>query len=291
MTVRTWIAGARLQTLPAAIGPVFVGGGLAWAAGAFAALPFAAALAAALLIQVGTNFANDYSDFMRGADTDARLGAPRVTQTGQLSPGAVRSGAAVAYGLSIAVGTYLVVRGGWPILAIGLLSIAAGVCYTGGPRPFGYRGLGDLFVFVFFGPVAVAGTVYVQALEWRPDAIVAGIGVGALTTAILVVNNLRDRQTDALAGKRTLAVLLGDGGTRAEYAILLLIALIVPVTGIFRAGWPPGVAAASLAVVLAVRPLRTVWRFADRRELNAALGATARVTGLYGALFALGCLT
>jgi len=291
VSLYTWIEGARPKTLPAAVGPVLVGGGLAWAAGSFAALPFGAALVGALLIQIGTNLANDYSDFVRGADNDERLGFSRVTQSGRLTPRQVWAGAAVAFALAIAVGTYLVARGGWPIVAIGLLSIAAGVCYTGGPWPFGYHGLGDLFVFLFFGPVAVVGTVYVQALEWRADALIGGVGVGALTTAILVVNNLRDRQTDALAGKRTLAVVLGDRGSRAEYAGLLLIGLAVPVAGVALAGWPPGVGAASLASLLAVGPLRTVFGFVDRRDLNGALAGTARVTGLYGALFALGCLT
>ncbi len=265
-----------------------MGGGLAWRDGQFAALPFAAALAGALLIQTGTNFANDYSDFVRGADTEDRLGSPRVTQTGRLAPERVRRAAAVAFGAALAVGLYLAVRGGWPVVAIGLASIAAGIGYTGGPWPFGYRGLGDAFVFAFFGPVAVAGTYYVQALTWSSESLLAGVGAGALTTAILVVNNLRDRSTDAAAGKRTLAVLIGDRATRVEYTLLLLLAAAVPIAGVALRGWPAGALLSLAGVLAAVGPLRTVWRHDHPRALNSALPATARAAGLYGLLFALG---
>jgi len=271
------------------MGPVLVGGGLAWSSADFVALPFLAALLGAVAIQIGTNFANDYSDFVRGADTESRMGTPRVTQTGAMSPAAVRGAATVFFAIAVAIGVYLVVRGGWPIVVIGIVSIAAGICYTGGPWPFGYHGLGDLFVFLFFGPVAVAGTVYVQALVWSPDAVLAGAGVGALSTAILVVNNLRDRQTDEAAGKRTLAVLIGDRATRIQYAVLLAVAAAVPVIGVAVRGWPIGSLASLLAVVAAAGPLRTVFGFGDPRELNAALAGTAKAAGLYGLLFALGC--
>ncbi|WP_419943559.1 1,4-dihydroxy-2-naphthoate polyprenyltransferase [Candidatus Palauibacter sp.] len=285
-----WLAGARLRTLPAAAGPVLAGGGLAWEAGGFAAGPFLAALAGALLIQIGTNFSNDYSDFARGADTADRLGTPRVTQAGLLEPGAVRMGAAVSFTLAALFGVYLVTVGGWPIVWIGAAGILAGICYTGGPWPFGYHGLGDLFVFVFFGPVAVAGTAYVQLSRWAPEAVLAGVGAGALATAILVVNNLRDRETDAAAGKRTLAVRIGPMATRVQYSLLLAIALAVPPVGAAAGLWPPGALLASAAVLLAVAPLRTVWSHEDPRDLNPALAATARATGAYGLLFALGCL-
>ena len=173
-----WLTGARLRTLPAVAGPVLAGGGLAWKEGGFAAGPFLAALAGALLIQIGTNFSNDYSDFARGADTADRLGTPRVTQAGLLEPGAVRMGAAVSFTLAALFGVYLVTVGGWPIVWIGAAGILAGICYTGGPWPFGYHGLGDLFVFVFFGPVAVAGTAYVQLSRWAPEACARGGGGG-----------------------------------------------------------------------------------------------------------------
>ena len=286
-----WIAGARLRTLPAAAGPVLAGGGLAWQEDGFAAGPFLAALAGALLIQIGTNFANDVSDHARGADTADRLGPPRVTQAGLLEPRAVRRGAAVAFGLALAVGAYLVAVGGWPIVWIGLAGILAGICYTGGPRPFGYHGFGDVFVFVFFGPVAVAGTAYVQLGRWPPEAWLAGAGAGALATAILVVNNLRDRRTDAAAGKRTLAVRIGATATRWQYSLLLAAAVAVPPAGAAAGLWPWGTLLASAAVLLAAGALHTVWSYDDPRALNPALAATARATGAYGLLFALGCLT
>lgn len=267
-----------------------MGGGLAWDRGGFAAAPFLAALAGALLLQIGTNYANDYSDFVRGADTPARLGAPRVTQTGLLAPAAVRRGAIVAFGLALLVGVYLVARGGWPIVWIGLASLTAAVCYTGGPWPFGYHGLGDLFVLAFFGPIAVAGTVYVQTLAWSAGAMLAGLGVGSLITAILVVNNLRDRVTDAAVGKRTLAVILGEHGSKVEYTALWIAAFVVVPAGAWAGGWPAGALLALLAALPGQRPLREVWAYGHPRELNAALPATARTAGLYGVLFAIGCL-
>lgn len=267
-----------------------MGGGLAWQDERFALLPCVAALVGALCIQVGTNFWNDYSDFVRGADTPDRVGMPRVTQTGQLSPRSVRAAAGLSFAVAVVVGVYLVWRGGWPIVGIGVASIVAGVCYTGGPWPFGYHGLGDVFVLLFFGPVAVAGTYYVQALEWSTATILAGVGVGALTTAILVVNNLRDRATDAVAGKRTLAVLLGERATKIEFTGLLLVAVAIPLVGVAQGYWSPGVLLGSGAALLALAPLRTVWTHEDLRLLNPALASTARAAGAYGLLFALGCL-
>ena len=288
--VRAGIAAARVRTLPAAIGPVLVGSGIAWADDQFIVLPFLATLAAALLIQVGTNYANDYFDFIHGVDTEARLGDPRMTQTGQLTAAVVRGGAALSFSLAIVVGTYLVWRGGWPVVTIGLASIAAGICYTGGPWPFGYHGLGDLFVMVFFGPIAVAGTYYIQALNWNYGTLLAGLGVGALTTAILVVNNLRDHSTDRVSGKRTLAVLMGKRSTQIEYTLLLLIAATVPVLGTVWLDWPILVLLSSGALVAVGSSLRIVWTYEDPRELNSALSATAGITGAYGLLFALGCI-
>ncbi len=285
-----WIAGARLRTLPAAVGPVLAGGGLAWKDGGFAVAPFLAALGAALLIQIGTNFANDYSDFARGADTADRLGTPRVTQTGLLTAAAVRLGAAVSFALAVAVGVYLVVVGGWPVLWIGVGAIVLAVCYTGGPWPYGYHGLGDVAVLILFGPVAVAGTYYVQLSRWAPEALLAGLGAGALATAILVVNNLRDITTDAAAGKRTLAVRIGPSATRIQYSLLVAAAAAVPPVGVMAGWWPPGTLLASGAALFVAAPLRVVWTYEDPRTLNPALAATARTTGAYGLLFAFGCL-
>lgn len=225
---RAWIMAARPATLPAAVAPVVVGTAVAVRAHHFQALPFLAALVAALLIQIGANFANDYFDFQKGADTTARRGPTRVTQSGIFTPRQVARATAVAFGLAVLVGLYLVIVGGWPILAVGLASIAAAILYTGGPFPFGYYGLGDLFVFIFFGVVAVSGTYYVQAGAVSWPAFVASIPMGLLITAILVANNIRDLETDRAAGKRTLAVRLGRQATRREYALCLGISYLVP---------------------------------------------------------------
>ncbi len=288
MALRAWVLAARPKTLTAAAAPVLVGTGLAAHLAEVAWLPAAAALLGALLIQIGTNLANDYYDFVRGGDTDERVGPVRVTQAGLLPPEAVRRGMIAVLGLAVLVGVYLVSVGGWPIVLIGLTSVACAVLYTGGPYPLAYHGLGDVFVFVFFGLVAVGGTYYVQALAWPPDALVAGGGIGALSTALLVVNNLRDIETDAKAGKRTLAVRLGPAGTRTEYVALLVVAAAVPAVGVTLLGWPAAALAALLVAPLCWTPLRTVYGYQEPRELIPALGATARVTAVYGVLLTLG---
>jgi len=269
---------------------------LAWKDGGFAVAPFLAALGAALLIQIGTNFANDYSDFARGADTADRLGTPRVTQAGLLTAAAVRLGAAVSFALAVAVGVYLVVIGGWPIVWIGVGAIVLAVCYTGGPWPYGYHALGDVAVLILFGPVAVAGTYYVQLSRWAPETLVAGLGAGALATAILVVNNHRDRETDGAAGKRTLAVRFGDRFSVAQYFACLAVAAAVPIAGIAAMGWSPWTLLslagwlpcipAGSRVVAVIREQGGV----DRRTLNPALGQTARGVAFYGAGLAVGIL-
>lgn len=285
---RAWALAARPRTLIAAAAPVAVGTGLAANHDVLSWMPAIAALVGALLIQIGTNFANDYYDFVRGGDTEARVGPVRVTQAGILRPSAVKRGMWVVLAAAMLVGVYLVTVGGWPIVLIGLASVACAVLYTGGPFPLAYHGLGDVFVFVFFGLIAVGGTYYVQGLAWPPDALLAGVGLGALSTAILVVNNLRDIDTDERAGKRTLAVRIGSTGTKAQYVLLLVIAAVVPLVGVRMFSWPPW-ALLSLAVVpLAITPIRTVLVYADPRELIPALGGTARVVALYGGLLALG---
>lgn len=279
---------ARPRTLPAAAAPVLVGTALAWSAGVFSLWPALVALTCALLLQVGTNFANDYFDFVKGADNDDRAGELRVTQAGLVSPGEVKGWMVTTFALAVALGASLVWIGGWPILVIGLASVAAGVLYTGGPWPFGYHGLGDLFVFVFFGLAAVAGTYYVQALEWLLGTLVAGAGIGALTTNILVVNNLRDIPTDTAAGKRTLAVLLGVRGTQVEYAVLLALAMAAPVVGVVWFAWSPWSLVALVAGVVALGPLGSVFSFETHGELDPVLASTARVLAIYGVLLSLG---
>jgi 1,4-dihydroxy-2-naphthoate octaprenyltransferase len=254
-------------------------------------LVFAVTLAAALLIQIGTNFANDYSDFHRGADHEGRLGPLRVTQSGLISHEAVRRGIVVAFGAAALLGCYLAWIGGWPIIMIGLLSIACGLAYTGGPWPFGYHGLGDVFVFVFFGLIAVTGTAYLQSGSWSTFALVASIPIGLLVTNILVINNLRDLPTDAAAGKRTLAVRLGDRRTRLQYALFALIAYAIPAMLAFRGTqmhrWLllPWITA-PLAFVL----VRQVLGGLSGRELNPMLKRTGLLLLSFGLLFAAGLI-
>lgn len=289
-SVRTWLLAIRPRTLPAAVAPVLVGTGIAVAHERAVLGPALAALTGALLIQIATNLANDYFDFVRGADTDERLGPTRVTQAGLLPPRTVLAATLVTMGLAVAVGAYLVWVGGLPILVIGVLALICVVAYTGGPFPLAYHGLGDVFVFVFFGLVAVAGTYWVQALSFEWELLTAGAAVGALITAILVVNNLRDRRGDAKVGKRTLAVRLGVGGSRAQYLGLLAVGAIAPVAGVMVHSWSGWTLLALGSFYLAVRPVERVMTFGDPRELNPALGETARLVTWYSGLLAVGFL-
>ncbi|MBW2468701.1 MAG: 1,4-dihydroxy-2-naphthoate polyprenyltransferase, partial [Deltaproteobacteria bacterium] len=223
-----WKLATRPRTLPAAVAPVLVGTALAIADKQFALLPAAAAMTVALLLQIGVNLANDYFDYVKGIDTQDRLGPPRVTQSGLIPPGQVKTGIVVAIVLSTIPGLYLASVGGWPVILIGLFCFAAALAYSGGPFPLASHGLGDLFVFIFFGLVAVCGTYYVQALQLTPMVWLMGAIQGLLITAILVVNNIRDIQTDRHSGKRTLAVIIGERGARIEYLLLLATAYAIP---------------------------------------------------------------
>ncbi|TVR62521.1 MAG: 1,4-dihydroxy-2-naphthoate polyprenyltransferase [Gemmatimonadales bacterium] len=283
-----WLLAIRPRTLPAAVAPVVVGTALAGAHGVARPLPAFAALMGALLIQVATNLANDYFDFVRGADNEERLGPVRVTQAGLLSPQAVRAGTAVTLAAAFLVGIYLVAVGGWPIVVIGLAALLCAVIYTGGPFPLAYHGLGDVFVFAFFGPVAVGGTYWVQAGVWSWEFVTAGAAMGFLITAILVVNNLRDREGDARVGKRTLAVRLGVRGTRGQYVGLLVASAVVAPLGILLHDWSAWTLLSLVAFRFALPPLERVMTFADPRELNPALGETARLVTWYAGLLAVG---
>jgi 1,4-dihydroxy-2-naphthoate octaprenyltransferase len=280
-----WLLAARPATLSAAVVPVVVGTATAAAHGAFRPPVFAAALVAAVLIQVGTNLANDYFDYHKGADTEARLGPPRVTQSGLLPPESVRLGMIATFGLAALIGLYLVTVGGVPILVVGVLAIVAGVLYTGGPWPLGYHGLGDATVFVFFGVVAVLGTTYLQTGAVTGDTLVASIPVGLLVTAILVVNNLRDLDTDRATGKRTLAVRIGRSATRVEYVLLLVGAYLVPL-----GRWLAGNDSLWSLVPWLTLPLAIVLGRAviqgNGRALNGALRRTSQLHLLFGILFA-----
>ncbi len=286
--VRIWLLAIRPATLPAAVSGVVVGLGAALAL----ATPFRAdaaigCLAVALLLQITANLANDLSDFRKGADTPDRKGPIRVAAAGLVTERQLEIAIALTIALAGLVGLGLTVIGGPILLVIGVLAVVAALAYTGGPWPYGYRGLGEVFVFIFFGLVAVAGTAYLQAGRLDSLFIVAAIPVGAVTTAILVVNNLRDIPTDTAAGKRTLAVVLGVRGTRMEYSALLLVAFLVPV-GLVAGGRGPAVLLPLLALPLASPLLRTVWTFAEPRQLNLVLKGTARLTLAYSALFAIG---
>ena len=286
-SLRTWLLAARPKTLTAAVVPVVVGTGLALGQGMASLWPALAALAGAVLIQIGTNLTNDYYDFRKGADTHERVGPTRVTQSGLIAPQTVLVAGAACFALAVVVGVYLVARGGWPFVVIGLASVLAGWAYTGGPYPLGYNGLGDLFVMVFFGLVAVPGTFYAQALRLVPAVWPAAVAIGATGTMILVVNNLRDADTDARAGKHTLVVRFGRRFGRAEYVTLLGVALAMPVlmVALGWARWPALLAL--LATPLAWPPLSRVLGTTGA-ALNPALGTTARFQAAYGLLLALG---
>jgi|TARA_B110001454_G_scaffold32082_1_gene31395 1,4-dihydroxy-2-naphthoate octaprenyltransferase len=227
--MNNWILASRLKTLPAAISPVLVGVSLAIHDGEFK--PFIAfmTLLAAVLIQIGANFANDVYDFLKGSDREDRLGPTRATQSGLIPPENMKKGMCLVFAMAICVGFYLASIGGWPIVWIGLASIASAIAYTGGPYPLGYHGWGDVFVFIFFGIIAVPGTYYLQSGIVSYDSILLGIPLGALSTAILIVNNLRDADTDIKSDKRTLAVRLGKPFVKIEYIVMMVIAFATPI--------------------------------------------------------------
>jgi 1,4-dihydroxy-2-naphthoate octaprenyltransferase len=286
---RIWLMAARPRTLPAAIAPVLVGTAAAVeVSGEIRVGAFIAALVGSIFIQIGTNLANDYSDARRGADTADRLGPVRVTSSGLVAPRRVLVATWVAFAVAVAAGIYLATVAGVVILIVGAASILAGVLYTGGPRPYGYEGLGELFVFLFFGLVAVNGSYYVQLerLEWLPFGL--SLGVGFLATAILVVNNVRDLETDRRAGKMTLAVRLGRRRTRSLYALLVVAAFAaVPIT-LLAADGPAWGLLALLAAPLVQRPLSAVMTRTDGPSLNGALAGTGALLAAFSALLAAG---
>jgi len=272
--VRIWLMAARPRTLPAAVAPVLVGTALAVTVGPLRVLAFLAALVGAVFIQVGTNLSNDYSDARRGADAEDRLGPVRVTAGGLVPPRQVLVATYLSFAVAVLVGVYLIAVAGWVVLALGAASILAGVLYTGGPRPYGYEGLGELFVFLFFGIVAVTGSFYVQRQRLPWEAFALAVPVGLLAAAILVVNNVRDLESDRRVGKRTLAVRLGRERTRRLYSAMLtgtyLTAPIPWLAGSLSA-W---LLAPLLSAPLALRLVRTVGSRSDGPALNGALAGT-----------------
>jgi 1,4-dihydroxy-2-naphthoate octaprenyltransferase len=288
--LRIWLMAARIRTLPAAIAPVLVGTSLAGAAEIFRVGPFIAALLGSIFIQIGTNLANDYSDARRGADTDDRLGPVRVTAGGLVPPRQVLIATYVTFGLAVVCGLYLVFAAGIELLFVGVASIAAGVLYTGGPKPYGYEGLGEVFVFLFFGVAAVTGSAFAQLEAWPTEAFVLSVPVGLLAAAILVVNNVRDMDTDRRAGKRTLAVRLGRERARTVYGLMLYVPyLVAPLPWLFGP-LSPWVLACWLTLPLAVRLARTVRTHADGPTLNEALAQTGMLQLAFCVLLSAGVL-
>jgi 1,4-dihydroxy-2-naphthoate polyprenyltransferase len=283
--MNVWLQAARPKTLPAAATPVIVGTACAHACGGVGWGPALAALGGAFALQIGANFANDAFDAEKGADGADRIGPTRAVAAGLISASAMKRAMAIAFAVAMVFGIYLTSVAGWPIVAIGLASIAAAFAYTGGPWPLGYHGLGDVFVFVFFGLVAVCGTAFVQLGHVPELAWWASVPVGALSTAILVVNNVRDRAGDARAGKRTLAVRFGRSAGIVEYALLVAVAYAIP------AALAPSHLARLLPLVtipLAIVRVRALARAATGPEHNALLAATAQLLLVHGALFAVG---
>ena len=287
---RIWLMAARPRTLPAAVAPVLVGTALAWTGGTFKFLTFLAALIGALFIQVGTNLSNDYSDARRGADTEDRLGPVRVTAGGLVPPRQVLIATYVAFGVAVLAGTYLIATAGWELLLVGAASILAGVLYTGGPRPYGYEGLGEVFVFLFFGIVAVAGSCFAQTEELDWEALVLAVPVGLLASAILVVNNVRDLETDRRAGKRTLAVRLGRERARGLFVVMVAGAFASAPLPWLLGSLSPWLLLSWLAIPLALPLVRVVRTRADGPSLNAALAATGRLQLSFCVLLSAGLL-
>ncbi|HET9914518.1 MAG TPA: 1,4-dihydroxy-2-naphthoate polyprenyltransferase [Anaerolineales bacterium] len=284
-----WKLAVRPRTLPAAVAGVLIGCALAWRDGFFQLDAALACLITAVLLQIGSNLANDVFDFERGTDTPERLGPVRVTQAGLLRPSQVKQGMLFVFALAALFGLYLAWLGGWPIILIGLAAILSAIAYTGGPFPLGYHGLGDLFVFIFFGLASVAGTYYVQAGFVSAAAWWMTIPPGLIITAILVVNNLRDLENDKKAGKHTLAVILGEQLTKTQYLICMIAAYLVLIPSAWLGVVPWSALLAWLSLPLAIRTMRAVFTIKGR-PLNAALAGTGQIALLFSILFWVGLL-
>jgi len=288
--MQKWILAARPKTLWAAVGPVMIGTAMAHGDGRMHGLSALACLLGAMLLQIGTNFCNDYADFKKGADTPSRVGPARAVASGWITPAHMLNATILVFILAAMVCGYLVYRGGWPFIILGVASIAAGIIYTAGPYPLAYVGLGDLFVLVFFGPVAVAGTYYVQTHEFSWLPVVAGFGPGFLSVAILTVNNLRDVEGDRAAGKRTLIVRYGMTFGRIEYVTCVVLAAALPLLLVYLAGPSRSNAWAACLIVFAAWPVFRLIFTRSGRELNPGLGMTALLLLVYSMTFSMGWL-
>ncbi len=287
-SMKNWMLAIRPKTLPAAAGPVLIGFALAVREGVYHIPSVLLAVIVALLIQAGTNMVNDYSDFKKGVDTEERVGPVRVTQAGLISPGEMKAGMGVVLFLIVLFSIPLVLRGGLPILIIGILSVVSGIFYTAGPFPLGYIGLGDIFVLIFFGPVAVAGTYYVQALEIGPVPIIAGLGPGLISVAILCINNLRDHEDDKKSGKNTLNILFGKNFGKFEYLFSLIIASIIPFI-LFSFGEELNFSFLVILILIpAIKPIKVVFNDGGGEVMNLMLSYTGKLLLLYSMIFSVG---
>jgi len=286
--IQRWWLAIRPKTLPAAAAPVLLGWGIAFTTGQVYLAMGLAALISALMIQIGTNLVNDVVDFSRGADTNERTGPMRVTQTGMFSPKQVWGGVSVTFGIAALAGLYLMLNSGWVIAVIGLASILAGIAYTAGPYPLAYIGLGDLFVLIFFGFVAVCGTVYVTSGELPMLAWFGAVSAGALTVNILVVNNIRDIATDRLAGRKNIAIVFGRTAAAWEYALMLVFAYAVPLVVVLKALTTPWVFLTFLTFPQGIKLWSILHGDLSGQALNPILGKTANLLLGYCLLFAVG---
>ncbi len=278
--IKIWIMAIRPKTLGAAIAPVCIGSALAYAAGGFQGLTALSAGISSLFIQIGTNLANDYFDYKQGKDTSERLGPVRVTQAGLVSPQTVKNAMIIAFGLAVLFGIYVMIQGGWPLILIGILSILSGIAYTGGPFPLGYNGLGDLFVFIFFGPVAVGGTFYTQTHTLPLLVLISSIGPGALATGLLAINNIRDRHEDKKTGKKTLAVRFGRTAMLVEYTLCMMISVLLP--SITHQLYLISLILLIPAIALSINAYKS-----EGKEYNACLAKTGLFLLFYSLIFSL----
>lgn len=288
--LKIWVEAARPKTLAAAFVPVLIGATIAYQGELINWMATTVALLCAFLIQIGTNFANDYFDFVKGADTDERIGFERATAKGLISPKNMLNATIICMALAFIFGLYLVWIGGTVVLIIGLFSLLFGVLYTGGPFPLGYNGLGDLFVFIFFGIVAVMTTYYVNTLAWSMDTFWASLAVGALCTNILVVNNLRDIEQDKIAGKKTLGVLFGETMLKVEYTFMLMLAFAIPPHFYFQLDYEIWIFLPFLILPVALLHTKTIWTETEKRNLNQQLEKTAKFMTIFGLLFSIGII-
>jgi len=286
---KIWILAARPKTLWAAIAPVIIGCAMAYEAGGFHLLSALTALWGAIMIQIGTNFANDYFDNKKGVDQPDRLGPTRATQAGWVTPKQIKIATIFVFSLAFIAGIYLVFRGGLPIVIIGFLSILFGVLYTGGPFPLGYIGLADIFVLIFFGPVAVGGTYYVQTLSINPVIIISGLAPGFFSVAILTVNNYRDLESDKKSGRKTLAVRFGATFSKLEYLLSVFLACMIPVYLSFQRNNYAIFIGGIIVFVMALIPIWKVFTCIGK-DLNDVLASTGKLLFLYSIIFTIGWL-